>query len=95
MRLVERNYHRLHALCLSRIAISGQILSSDDVFHETILLVIKDRRANEISLDDEFVKYFMYRAKMVMYQTTKDNSQEKKNEYAYYKQAKTRTPDEW
>lgn len=95
LRLVEDNYHQLHALCMSRIAVSGQIMSADDIFHETILLVIKDTHANDIFLNDEFVKYFMYRTNMVMYQTTKDNHQEKKNEYAYYKQAKAHTPDEW
>jgi hypothetical protein len=53
-----------------------------DIFQETVLFVTHDDRCRDLRTDDEIVRHFVYRYRMVHYQTIKDESQHKTIRYA-------------
>ncbi|MDR1582081.1 MAG: hypothetical protein LBS55_02290 [Prevotellaceae bacterium] len=79
-------YNILRASCIEQLpVIYGQLF--DDIFHDTIIYVAQDRLSAGNKTDSEFIKHFLYRFKMITFQTVKDIQQLKETIYADNKQA--------
>ncbi len=92
MELVERNYPILAARCAGK-RIAAVSMDIEDVLHETILFVLSDDRFEQVHSDEEFVRYFMWRLRMIAFQTVQDHKQETKEQYAYYTETKKKTDE--
>lgn len=83
MSLMVRNYPAI----LRRVAMEFPRSRGDitiyDVVHGTVLKIVKDEHAATITSDEEFIKYFLYRANTVLYKEIHDKKQNVKA-YAYY-----------
>lgn len=92
MEFIERNYPILVARCAG-MRISAASMDIEDVLHETILFVLADDRFEQVHSDEEFVRYFMWRLRMIAFQTKQDHKQETKEQYAYYTETKKETDE--
>lgn len=86
--MIARLYERLSDISAKDRQIYYAGLSYEDIFQDTIIKVSTDEKAAEITNDDEFVRYFLYRMKTVQYQTIKDSKRLKFTAYADNLQAK-------
>ena len=87
LQVIARNYDMLRALCNSSDRGCYCSKSYEDIFQDTILYVIQDD--SSIGLDEEgIVKHFVYRYKMMEFQTISDDKMLKEVKYAEYIQAK-------
>ena len=93
LKLIERNYDHLRSQ-LHPAASSVGFLELDDIFHETILLVSTDALAAEMTDDAEFMRYFQYRMRMVVFQTTQDRKIELQK-HADYQKVKKQKAEDW
>lgn len=50
--------------------------STEDIFSDTICVVIQDETAKNLKTDDEILKLFEYRFKLVSFQVIKDNKED-------------------
>ena len=57
-----------------------------DIVHDTIVKLLSDEKASTITDDEEFVKYFLYRANTTIFQAT-HNKKSQKKAYAHYQTA--------
>lgn len=89
---LERNYDRLWSQS-AQTAKTVRFLESSDVFQETVMMIIVDRKCETIESDEEFRAYFRYRMRMVQFQTIKDYNEEQKQN-ADYQQAQKRAKEE-
>lgn len=80
--MIAKLYERLSDISAKDRQIYYAGLSYEDIFQDTIIKVSTDEKAAEITNDDEFVKYFLYRMKTVQYQTIKDSKRLKITAYA-------------
>lgn len=92
MEFIERNYPTLAARCAG-LRISAGSMDIEDMLHETILFVLTDVRFDQVHSDEEFIRYFMWRLRMIAFQTRQDNHQEIKEQYAYYTEATEKTKE--
>lgn len=76
MEFIERNYPILVARCAG-MRISAASMDIEDVLHETILFVLADDRFEQVHSDEEFIRYFMWRLRMIVFQTVQDHKQAK------------------
>ena len=84
---ISKNYSRLKELCNYNNRGCYCSKSYEDIFQDTILYVIQDDAS--IGLDEEgIVKHFVYRYKMMEFQTISDDKMLKEVKYAEYIQAK-------
>lgn len=91
---IGRLYGTLHELCAYGQYITHASAAYEDIFHDTILYVIYDREALRKHTDGAFTEHFLYRFRMLSYQTLKDNKQLNRQQYAYHQQRKEeQTPD--
>lgn len=86
--MIARLYERLSDISAKDRKIYYAGLSYEDIFQDTIIKVSTDEKAAEITNDEEFVRYFLYRMKTVQYQTIKDSKRLKITTYADNLQAK-------
>lgn len=86
--MIAKLYERLSDISAKDRQIYYAGLSYEDIFQDTIIKVSTDEKAAEITNDDEFVKYFLYRMKTVQYQIIKDSKRLKITDYADNLQAK-------
>lgn len=80
--MIARLYERLSDISAKDRQIFYAGLSYEDIFQDTIIKVSTDEKAEEITDDDEFVKYFLYRMKTVQYQTIRNSKRLKITAYA-------------
>lgn len=88
--MIAKLYERLSDISAKDRQIYYAGLSYEDIFQDTIIKVSTDEKAAEITNDDEFVRYFLYRMKTVQYKTIKDSKRLKLTAYADNLQAKDR-----
>lgn len=86
--MIAKLYNRLSEISAKDRQIYYAGLSYEDIFQDTIIKVSTDEKAAEITDENEFVEYFMYRMKTVQYRTIKDSKRLKITDYADNLQAK-------
>lgn len=85
---IGRNYYKLRALCFRQSAGMFASQSYDDIFQDTVLYVIHDDEALRCLTDESLIKHFLYRFRMIEFQTIRNAQQFKYIPYADYIQAK-------
>lgn len=85
---IGRNYERLYALCCHGKHGYFDSRSYDDIFQDAIIYVCQDPAAKEILSDADLISHFVYRYRMIEFQTMQDVKQLKEIPYADYLQAK-------
>lgn len=88
--VIGRNYSRLLQLCNKRGGLFAS-RSYEDIFEDTIIYVIHDVEACTLVLEEDIIKHFCYRYRMIEFQTVRDAQQLKEVPYAYYLQAPEET----
>jgi len=80
LEVLGRNYNKLRSLCFRH---SGyyDARGSDDIFQDTILYVAQDLNSVGKS-EKQLIEHFLYRYRMIEYQTIKDSQELKKIQYA-------------
>lgn len=86
---IGRNYERLHALCCQGKYGYFDSRDYEDIFQDTIIYVSQDPAAKDKHSDSEIISHFLYRYRMIEFQTMQDAKQLKEIPYANYLQAKT------
>ncbi|MBT9871983.1 hypothetical protein GPL06_03960 [Bacteroides salyersiae] len=89
---IGRNYKKLRALCYKGSRGFYGSRSYEDIFQDTVLYVIQDVGALG-KTDSELIEYFMYRYRMIEYQTIKDSQQINTTPYADYIQTQKGTEE--
>lgn len=85
---ISKNYSKLKELCNYNKRGCYCSKSYEDIFQDTILFVVHDSGAVDLVTDEEIINHFLYRYKMVEFQTINDNKMLKEVKYADYIQAK-------
>lgn len=84
--VLSKNYIALKA----RLCIGGagnyMSMSYEDMFHNAILFTIQDAKADELTTDNQILKYFEYKYKCVVMEIIKDSYLIKNTAYADYQQ---------
>ena len=91
---IELYYHRLRELCGYGQHITHESPSYEDIFHDTVIHVMYDREALEKADGQEFIDHFLFRFRMISYQTIKDKQLKNKGN-AIYKQAEKDKTEGW
>lgn len=91
---IGRNYVRLQSLCHCRFFGLCGSRSYEDVFQDTVIYVIQDAEASTLLSDEDIIKHFCRRFRMIEYQIMQDAKQLKEIPYADYLQAKKETNEE-
>lgn len=86
--IIGKNYNKLRAMC--NISDRGCYCSKsyEDIFQETILYVVHDKESFAKQTEKELIEYFLYKFKMIEFQTINDDKMLKEVKYAEYLQAK-------
>lgn len=82
---ITRNYPAILHRCAEQLHLPKGILTICDVVHETVLVLVKDDLASQITTDGDFVDYFMYRANVVVFREI-HNRKSIYKAYAHYQQ---------
>lgn len=90
---LKRLYPRILRQCKKQWPKSDGEITLCDIVHETIIKLLSDEKAAEITDDEEFVKHFLYRANTTIFQAHHDKKKQKKA-YANYKIAQKSQADE-
>lgn len=85
---LRKLYPTILLRCKTKWPNSNGEITLYDIVHETIVKLLSDTKAAEMADDDEFVRYFLYRANTTIYQATHDRKKRKKI-YANYKTVET------
>jgi hypothetical protein len=80
-------YDRLKERCASRVSQQYSYML-DDIFHDTVIYIAHDKLATGMKTDKELMLHFIYRFRMIAFQTIKDIQQLKEINYADNKQTK-------
>lgn len=94
MVVIARNYERLKLLCDNHTHSLFCSKSYEDLFQDTILLVSHDEKASTLSSEEEIIKYFCHRFRMVEFQAINDNKLLKEIPYVDYLQTKEASSEE-
>lgn len=86
--IIGKNYNKLRAMC--NISDRGCYCSKsyEDIFQETILYVVHDKESFAKQTEKELIEYFLYKFKMIEFQTINDDKMLKEVKYAEYLQTK-------
>lgn len=86
--IIGKNYNKLRAKC--NISDRGCYCSKsyEDIFQETILYVVHDKESFAKQTEKELIEYFLYKFKMIEFQTINDDKMLKEVKYAEYLQTK-------
>ena len=87
LKMVRSTYSTLTEKCRAKWPKPHNGLSHTDILHDTILRVMHDEKAQAITDDAEFVKYFLYRANVTIFQLSQNRKSEIKS-YANYQTLK-------
>lgn len=90
---LKKLYPQILRRCKSRWPKPDGEITLYDIVHETIIKLLSDEKAAEITDDEEFVKYSLYRANTTIFQAHHDKKKQKKA-YANYKIAQKSQADE-
>lgn len=82
--VIGRHYHKLKAMCNSYDRGCYCSKSYEDIFQDTILYVAHDLSSFNMTRDEEVIELFLYRFKMIEFQTINDNKTLKEVMYADY-----------
>ena len=88
LQVIAKNYDMLRALCNSSDHGCYCSKSYEDIFQDTILYVAHDLSSFNLTRDEEVIELFLYRYKMIEFQTINDNKMMKEVAYADHLQAK-------
>lgn len=88
LQVIARNYDKLRALCNSSDHGCYCSKSYEDIFQDTILYVAHDLSSFNMTRDEEVVELFLYRYKMIEFQTINDDKMMKEVSYADHLQTK-------
>lgn len=83
LELVRSTYPTLTARCKAKWPNPCGEFSHTDILHDTILRIMHDEKAQTMESEAEFVKYFIYRANVTIFQLTQNRKSELKL-YANY-----------
>lgn len=92
--VIAKNYGRLKKLCNYNDRGCYCSKSYEDIFQDTILYVIHDKEASCINNEEEMIRHFCYRYKMIEFQTINDDKELREVKYADYIHAKERDQEE-
>lgn len=87
---IGRNYYKLRALCFRQAACCYDSRDYDDIFQDTVLYIIQDPEALKCTTDEMLVEHFLYRYRMIEFQTIHDAQQINKIPYADYLQTQNK-----
>jgi hypothetical protein len=87
MALTGRMYDTLKVSCMEHI-FPCHLYLFDDIFHDTIIYVVQERKVSDMKTDGELMNHFIYRFKMIAFHTIRDIQQLKETNYADNKQTK-------
>lgn len=85
---IARNYNKLRDLCFRQVIGYFDSRSDEDIFQDTVLYVIQDEESLKCTTDEDLIRHFLHRYRMIEFQTIRDAQQLKKIPYADYIQAK-------
>ena len=88
LQVIARNYDMLRALCNSSDRGCYCSKSYEDIFQDTILYVAHDLSSFNMTRDEEVIELFLYRYKMIEFQTINDDKMMKEVAYADHLQTK-------
>lgn len=88
LQVIARNYDKLRALCNSSDRGCYCSKSYEDIFQDTILYVVHDLSSFNMTRDEEVIDLFLYRYKMIEFQTINDDKMNKEVAYADHLQTK-------
>ena len=88
LQVIARNYDMLRALCKSSDHGCYCSKSYEDIFQDTILYVAHDLSSFNMTRDEEVIELFLYRYKMIEFQTINDDKMMKEVAYADHLQTK-------
>ena len=94
LNVIGRNYDRLRALCNSDKRGCYCSKSYEDIFQDTIMYVAHDLSSFNLTNDEEVIEHFIYRFRMIEFQTINDNKMLKEVMYADYIQAQKNGTEE-
>lgn len=82
--IIGRNYLRLLKLCASQSGTVWGAMDDADVIHETFLYITHDPQCAAMATEEEVVALFVFRYRLVRFQTLRDEAQRKTIPYADY-----------
>lgn len=88
LQVIAKNYDMLRALCNSSDHGCYCSKSYEDIFQDTILYVAHDLSSFNMTRDEEVIELFLYRYKMIEFQTINDDKMMKEVAYADHLQTK-------
>lgn len=88
LQVIEKNYNKLKLMCNSNKRGCYCSKSYEDIFQDTILYVAHDLSSFNMTRDEEVIELFIYRYKMIEYQTINDHKTMKEIAYADHLQTK-------
>lgn len=88
LQVIDKNYNKLKSMCNSNKRGCYCSKSYEDIFQDTVLYVAHDLSSFNMTRDEEVIELFMYRYKMIEFQTINDCKMMKEVAYANYIQAK-------
>ena len=65
---IGKNYLKLRSLCCVEFDTFHGSLSREDIFQDTVLYVIQDVEASLLESEEDIIKHFCYRYKMIAFQ---------------------------
>ena len=80
--VIARHYNRLKTMCNSSDRGCYCSKSYEDIFQDTILYVAHDLSSFNMTSDEEIIEHFLFRFKMIEFQTINDNKIMKEVAYA-------------
>lgn len=82
LEVIAKNYNKLRSLCNSSSRGCYCSKSYEDIFQDTVLYVAHDLSSFNMTSEGEIVELFVYRYKMIEFQTINDNKIMKEVAYA-------------
>ena len=82
--IIGRNYPRLLRLCTSDTGPARGAMDDADVLQETFLLTTHDPQCAAMATEEEIIARFLFRYRLVRFQTLRDEAQCKTIPYADY-----------
>lgn len=91
---IGKNYLKLRSLCCVEFDTFHGSLSREDIFQDTVLYVIQDVEASLLESEEDIIKHFCYRYKMIAFQIIQDSKQLREIPYADYLQTQKEGTEE-
>lgn len=96
LEIIGKNYDKLKSLCNYNDRGNYCSKSYEDIFQDTIIYVAHDKDTFTMSTEEEIIEHFVFRHKMMEFQTINDDKMLKEIEYADHLQTQAETTkEEW